>query len=52
MIDGAKIAFRNQQTNKCGACGGGGETGKKKTVVEKSGQNFVLTPCTEMDAEL
>lgn len=50
MIDGAKIAFRNQQTNKCGAWGGG-ET-EKKTVVEKSGQNFVLTPCTEMDAEL
>lgn len=29
--------------------GGGIE---KITVVEKPGQNFVLTPCTEMDAEL
>lgn len=33
MIDGAKIAFRNQQTNKCGACGGGGGDWKKKLLL-------------------
>lgn len=42
----------NKPINAGLAVAGGGETGKKKTVVEKSGQNFVLTPCTEMDAEL
>lgn len=42
----------NKPINTGLAVGVGGRRLEKKTVVEKSGQNFVLTPCTEMDAEL
>lgn len=40
------------EINKPINAGLGGGRLKKITVVEKPGQNFVLIPCTEMDAEL